>query len=143
MPKLWSRRTKACTALESAQVALIRTAHKLDDKVRKLEAANKPVPETLRKPVESEDESVTAELVPDAQRPKMRLKPSWAPFSLGWLGVGEKVDAVTYYRTEIEECTRQLTSKRRQLERDILTPGNADDYYKPLSSAFICFNQQM
>lgn len=144
MPKVWQRRINACQELEQNQVALIRTALKIDDKIRKLEEQNKPIPESLRDPATAgEDMSATAELVPDASRPKMRLKPSWAPFSLGWLGVGEKIDAVRYYRKEIEECTIQLTAKRRQLEQDILTPGNADDFYKPLSSAFICFNQQM
>ncbi|BEJ13586.1 hypothetical protein CspHIS471_0307600 [Cutaneotrichosporon sp. HIS471] len=144
MPKVWQKRISACHALEDAQTTLIRTANKIDDKVRKLEAHNKPVPESLRTPAkEGENGTATAELVPDASRPKMRLKPSWAPFSLGWLGVGEKVDAITYYRNEVEECTITLTKQRKQLEHDILTPGNTQDFFKPLSAAFICFNQQI
>ncbi|BEI90642.1 uncharacterized protein CcaverHIS019_0307120 [Cutaneotrichosporon cavernicola] len=144
MPKVWQKRISACHALEDAQTALIRTANKIDDKVRNLEAHNKPVPESLRAPSkEGENGTATAEIVPDASRPKIRLKPSWAPFSLGWLGVGEKVDAITYYRKEVEECTITLTKQRKQLEHDILTPGNAQDFYKPLSAAFICFNQQI
>ncbi|GMK56864.1 hypothetical protein CspeluHIS016_0307040 [Cutaneotrichosporon spelunceum] len=147
MPKVWQQRINACHALEDAQVALIRTANKMDDQIQKSHNDSKPSAEdshTSAKAGENDTEAAeAAEIVPDAWRPKVRLKPSWAPFSLGWLGVGQKVDAITYYRAAVEECTIQLTAKRKQLERDILTPGNADDYYQPLSSAFICFNQQI
>lgn len=115
LPKLWDRRLKACSKLESAEVALLKKAQA----------------------------QVGAE-VPQNQRPTMRLKPSWAPFSLGWLGIGEKVDTITWARNEITTCTQELTVKREALATGIDGGTNSPtDEYPPLSSAFIMFNTQM
>ncbi|ORY32218.1 hypothetical protein BCR39DRAFT_523325 [Naematelia encephala] len=166
MPGLWERRNKAAVKLESAEVKLVKLAREhhaqTKDKVAKLEKKGKPVPEALTGPVNPDllksKEHGSAEtgtvanhthltladqLVPRAKRPTIRLKPRWAPFGLGFLGIGEKVDAVDWARKEIAECTEGLDKSREQLLKDVNTPGMGEETYPPLNSAFIHFNQQI
>ncbi|KAK8869970.1 hypothetical protein IAR55_000540 [Kwoniella newhampshirensis] len=83
------------------------------------------------------------QLVPRNKRPTIRLKPRWAPFGLGFLGIGEKVDAIDWARKEIVYCSAELEKSRDRLMRDVQSPGTSEDHYPPLNSAFIHFNQQI
>ncbi|WWD10359.1 hypothetical protein V865_008494 [Kwoniella europaea PYCC6329] len=83
------------------------------------------------------------QLVPRNKRPTYRIKPKWAPFGLGFLGIGKKVDAIDWARKEIQYTTTELEKGRELLEQDISSPGTSADHYPPLSSAFIHFNQQI
>jgi hypothetical protein len=170
MPDLYNRRDVATKKLESAQVKLIKMAQQHRDKTRekitKLEKQGKPVPEDLRGPVNPDllkpvgtpgiaergdvafpmDEATLSradQLVPRGQRPTTRLKPSWAPFGLGFLGIGQKVDTIHWARKEIAECSEGLEKSREQLRLDVESPGTKEDNYPPLNSAFIHFNQQI
>ena len=158
---MWERRTKASKKLESAQVKLIKLArqHRIDTdkKIAKLQAKQKPIPQELEGPVNpsllragdgaapssAKTLGLADQLVPRSKRPTKRLKPSWAPFGLGWLGIGQKVDTIDWARKEISECTDRLEKGRKQLMKDINTSGVGDETYPPLNSAFIHFNQQI
>ncbi|WWD15753.1 hypothetical protein CI109_100175 [Kwoniella shandongensis] len=83
------------------------------------------------------------QLVPRNKRPTYRLKPKWAPFGLGFLGIGEKVDAIDWARKEIVYCNAELQKSRERLMQDVESVGTSEDYYPPLNSAFIHFNQQI
>ncbi|OXG22073.1 hypothetical protein C366_00971 [Cryptococcus neoformans Tu401-1] len=83
------------------------------------------------------------QLVPRSKRPTHRIKPKWAPFGLGFLGIGQKVDTIEWARKEIAYCTAELARSREQLQKDIESPGTEHDKYPPLNSAFIHFNQQI
>ncbi|RXK37761.1 hypothetical protein M231_05010 [Tremella mesenterica] len=139
MPDLWSRRLAACKKLESAQVDLIKIArkHRSDTQraIAKLEAKGKPIPDTLT--------ALVDQLVPRSKRPTIRLKPKWAPFGLGFLGIGQKLDTVEWARKEIADCTAGLAEGREHLKADILSPGAEEDKFAPLNSAFIHFNRQI
>jgi hypothetical protein len=158
MPDLWERRKKATAALESAQVKLIKLArqHKVETeaKIAKLQKKNKPIPESLTKPVnaqllenhDNEQEkqlSLADQLVPRGKRPSRRIKPKWAPFSLGFLGIGQKIDVIEWAQKEIQEVQPKLEAAREQLRRDTEQEGIGEEVYEPLSSAFIHFNQQI
>ena len=134
MPGYHERRNKACQMLESAQVSLIKLAQKGktarekkgDDKI---EVDN--------------DIPLVDQLVPRAKRPTFTKKPKWAPFGLGWLGIGQKIDKIDWARNEIALCTQALESGREQLHNDVKSVGYEQDYYPPLSSAFVHFNHQI
>lgn len=162
MPKLWERRMKAGAMLEKAEVQLIKLAqkHKVDTeaKLAKLEHKKKPIPETLAGPANPDliskeaapgkriDQSMLGradQLVPRSSRPTMKLKPYWAPFGLGFLGIGQKVDKIDWARREVAECSEGLERGREQLRKDVNTIGIGQEYYPPLNSAFIHFNQQI
>ena len=159
MPNLWDRRKTATAALESAQVQLIKLArqHKVETeaKIAKLQKKSKPIPESLNKPVnaqlleaqDNEDRekqlSLADQLVPRGKRPSKRLKPKWAPFSLGFLGIGQKVDVIEWAQREIQEVQPKLLAAREQLKRDTEQEGIGEEVYAPLNSAFIHFNQQI
>ena len=161
MPGLWERRAFAAKRLEAAEVKLIKLARTHREKTRaqiaKLERKGQPVPEELRSPTNPlpKEEDVTNghvgpnslnladQLVPRSQRPMLRVKPKWAPFDLGFLGIGTKIDTIDWARKEIEEVEPQLERSRAQLRDDALSPGSEGDTYPPRSSAFIKFNQQL
>ena len=161
MPGLWERRAFAAKKLEAAEVKLIKFARKHREKtqaeIAKLENKGKLVPEDLRGPanplpknedgtngeVEPKSMRLADQLVPRSQRPTLRLKPKWAPFSLGFLGIGTKVDTIEWARKEIEEIEPQLEKSREQLREDALSPGTEGDTYPPRSSAFIRFRSQI
>lgn len=90
-----------------------------------------------------EDLGRADQLVPRDKRPTHRIKPKWAPFGLGFLGVGQKVDTIDWARNEIATCAAGLQEGREQLHRDVQSVGTEDDVYPPLNSAFIHFNQQI
>lgn len=150
MPALYERRLAATTKLENAQVALVQKAfkrrHNHELQVAKAEKKGKeppPLEPATKHGADGAELSLADELVPHSERPTMRLKPSWSPISLGFLGIGEKVDVIHWARKEISECTDQLDRSRDQLGRDIANVGIAGDNYPPLNSAFILFNQQI
>lgn len=160
MPGLHEARLKASAKLESAEVSMIKLAFKTkkerEHEIEKYTKKNKPVPENLTGPINPEllsAENGTADpkslaladqLIPRKKRPTMRLKPSWAPFGLGWLGIGEKVDTIEWARAEIARTSEELAKSRQQLEADINQPGvGEEEVYPPLNSAFILFNQQI
>ncbi|ORX39718.1 hypothetical protein BD324DRAFT_597224 [Kockovaella imperatae] len=153
MPDLWDRRTKAAQKLESAEVSLIKAARKRraqnQAKIVKLQAKGKPIPDSLTGPANPdlidkvEQLSLADQLVPRSQRPTMRLKPKWAPFGLGFLGIGEKVDTIEWARKEILEVEPALQKCREKLQDDIRKEGSEGDFFPPRSSAFIRFNQQI
>lgn len=150
MPDLYNRRNTATTKLENAQVQLVQKAwkyrHKHDQRCAKLEKKGKeapPLEPATKPPTDGTELSLADQLVPHKERPTMRLKPSWSPIGLGWLGIGEKVDVIHWARKEIAECTDQLDRSRDQLGRDIANVGSEGDVYAPLNSAFILFNQQI
>jgi hypothetical protein len=90
-----------------------------------------------------EDLGKADQLVPRDKRPTHRIKPKWAPFGLGWMGVGQKVDTIDWARNEIADVSVRLQEGRDQLHRDVQSVGTGDDVYPPLNSAFIHFNQQI
>lgn len=90
-----------------------------------------------------EDLGKADQLVPRDKRPTFRIKPKWAPFGLGWMGIGQKVDTIDWARNEIATCTATLQEGRAQLQRDVQSIGTEDDHYPPFNSAFIHFNQQI
>ena len=159
MPALWERRNFAAKKLEAAEVKLIKLARKHRDQtnqeVAKLQKKGKPIPDALMGPVnpqllDSKDGeaardpsmlSLADQLVPRKKRPSMRLKPSWAPFGLGFLGIGKKVDTIEWCRKDLAQVDPALQKAREQLRNDVETPG--EDVYPPKSSAFIQFNQQI
>lgn len=165
MPDLWESRTKASQKLESAEVKLVKLArkHRLETEKQKakLEAKKKPVPEQLvgqvnpqllQSPESHSEDGATNnskalvladQLVPRDKRPTYRIKPSWAPFGLGFLGIGQKVDTIEWARKEIAGCTEGLEKGRTKLQKDIDTPGIGTEMYPPLNSAFIHFHQQI
>lgn len=134
MPAYHDRREKACKMLESAQVTLIKLAQKgkteKDKKGDTTTEIEKDIP-------------LVDQLVPRSKRPTFTQKPKWAPFGLGWLGIGKKIDKIDWARKEIALCTEALTKGREQLKEDVNSVGAEQDYYPPLSSAFVHFNKQM
>jgi hypothetical protein len=81
-------------------------------------------------------------LVPKDRRPRHRLAViSWLP---ALPLVGKSVDSIDWARAEVTRCNEILAAGRIQWREDIATDENsADDYYKPLNSAFILFHQQI
>ncbi|KLT42385.1 DUF221-domain-containing protein [Cutaneotrichosporon oleaginosum] len=152
MPDVYDRREKACKILESAQVELMKKAcmrkRKLAREIKKATRKGRPIPEHCTAPANPPNEdgtplSLADELVPRKDRPLHRLKPHWAPFRLGFFGIGEKVDAIEWAQKEIVECTALLTEERQKLAKDIDTPGFSNENYPARSSAFVHFNQQI
>lgn len=168
MPDLYDRRLTACRKLEAAQVDLIKAARQIkadrEAKIAKFEDQGKPVPEDLKREpianpdlqqrsVNEQDEegrpfsaptlSLADRLVPRSKRPFFRVKPKWAPFGLGFLGIGTKKDTIDWARKEIAECNAGLAKGRHQLDVDTTNDGADQDYYPPLSSAFVHFEKQM
>lgn len=152
MPSVYDRREAACALLESSQVTLMKKArqrkNKLAREARKVTKKGRPIPDHCTDPANPPNEdgtplSLPDELVPRKERPQKRMKPKWAPFGLGWLGIGEKVDAIDWARKEIAECTAILSEERAKLAKDIDTPGFSNEHYPARSSAFIHFNQQI
>lgn len=133
MPDVYDRRLAACNKLESAEIALIKTALKLNKKAHggQVVLDEKPV-----KPVDPESavSHITDGLVPPNQRPTHRLP------VLGFLPFGRKVDTIDWCKQEIVETTALL-----EKERDTLTAeeGTKDEKYPPLNSIFVLFNQQI
>lgn len=152
MPSLWERRNKATAVLESAEVKLMKDAGKrkyqMAKKARKLHKKGHKIPDSFNDPAnplpeDGSEQSLADYLVPRSKRPTKRLKPKWAPFSLGFLGIGEKVDAIDWAREEIATTSKLLSEERKQLAQDIDSPGQERDVYPPLSSAFVQFHQQI
>lgn len=143
-----------------------------ENKKEKLENKGKPIPDILVKPINAdmlapykatnessaaaaengdgpaallkpEDLGKADQLVPRSKRPFHRAKPKWAPFGLGFLGIGQKIDTIDWARNEIASTSAVLQEARDQLRRDVTSEGTEDDVYPPFNSAFILFNQQI
>lgn len=128
--------------LESAEVKLIKLAAK--EKVEREKKASSGKGPAENGAVEVDKSlPLVDQLVPRAKRPTFRQKPKWAPFGLGWLGIGTKLDKVEWARKEIAMCTEALERGREQLRNDVISSGADQDYYPPLSSAFVHFNKQI
>jgi hypothetical protein len=134
MPGYYERRIKACQMLEKAQVTLIKLAQKGKQEREKKGDDKMEI---------DNDIPLVDQLVPRAKRPTFTQKPKWAPFGLGWLGIGQKIDKIDWARKEIALCTQALESGREQLQSDVNSVGAEKDYYPPLSSAFVHFNHQI
>jgi hypothetical protein len=152
MPDVYDRREEAVKVLEQAQVELIKKArmrkNKLAREAKKATKKGRPIPEHCSQPANPPNEdgtplSLADELVPRKERPLHRLKPKWAPFGLGFFGIGQKVDAIEWAQKEIVESTAILAEEREKLAKDIDTPGFSNENYPARSSAFIHFNQQI
>ncbi|BEI94337.1 uncharacterized protein CcaverHIS019_0607960 [Cutaneotrichosporon cavernicola] len=152
MPDVYDRRETACKVLETAQVALIKKAqlrkNKLSREAKKATHKGRPIPEHCTASANPPNEdgtplSLADELVPRKDRSLHRIKPKWAPFGLGFFGIGKKVDAIEWAQKEIVECTAILKEEREKLARDIDTPGFSNENYPARASAFIHFNQQI
>jgi hypothetical protein len=120
--------------LESAQVSIIKAAMK--DKQTKEKKGDTKVESDKSLPL-------VDQLVPRNKRPTFTQKPKWAPFGLGWLGIGTKIDKIDWARKEIALCTEALEKGRQQLQNDVNSEGAEQDYYPPLSSAFVHFHKQI
>jgi len=157
--------------LENAQVKLIKTAQKIkanrEKKREKLEKKGKPLPSTLREPInpeitnEKQEVSPSAQvlreiastdappmtlveadkLVPRDQRPTHRIPGQRLPFALPW--TVEKVDTIDWTRKEIVRTGIELEKSRQVLAEDIVKEGIGQETYPPLNSAFLLFNQQI
>jgi len=134
MPGYYERRIKACQMLEKAQVTLIKLAQKGKQEREKKGDDKMEI---------DNDIPLVDQLVPRSKRPTFTQKPKWAPFGLGWLGIGQKIDKIDWARKEIALCTQALESGREQLQSDVNSVGAEKDYYPPLSSAFVHFNHQI
>jgi hypothetical protein len=134
MPGYYERRIKACQMLEKAQVTLIKLAQKGKQEREKKGDDKMEI---------DNDIPLVDQLVPRSRRPTFTQKPKWAPFGLGWLGIGQKIDKIDWSRKEIALCTQALESGREQLQSDVNSVGAEKDYYPPLSSAFVHFNYQI
>lgn len=149
MPEYYDRREKACKMLESAEVKLIKLARQEKvDKEKKAAKAQKKKGGQENGNAELADDAdkslpLVDQLVPRSKRPTFRQKPKWAPFGLGWLGIGTKIDKIEWARKEIGLCTEALERGREQLRNDVISSGAEQDYYPPLSSAFVHFNKQI
>jgi hypothetical protein len=171
MPGLHSARVNATKKLENAQVQLIKTARKIkanrQNKMEKLEKKGKPIPPTLREPINAEitDEKTEVspsakvlreiagndappmdlveadKLVPRNRRPTHRLPGKRLPFALPW--TGEEVDTIDWARKEIVRTGIALERSRQVLAEDIVREGIGQETYPPLNSAFLLFNQQI
>lgn len=149
MPEYHERRQKASKMLESAEVKLIKLARQTKlDKEKKANSGKEKKDEQTNEGgavAEEGDKSLPLvdQLVPRSKRPTFRQKPKWAPFGLGWLGIGQKIDKIDWARKEIVLCSEALERGRQQLRNDVISSGAEEDYYPPLSSAFIHFNKQI
>ena len=144
LPGIYDRRMTACSKLESAEVALLRTAATLRrERIKKGE----PQADAESAPVEA---VIT---VPKDQRPTHRL---------GFLGLwGEKVDSIDWVREEIRICSQLLDEGRKIIDQEAeakeagcsskgkdailrTAKGNGQESrYRPMNSAFITFNRQI
>jgi hypothetical protein len=134
MPGYHERREKACKMLESAQVKIIKLARTEREQQEKKGDTKIEI---------DKSQPLVDQLVPRAKRPTFTQKPKWAPFGLGWLGIGTKIDTIDWARKEIATCSAALERGRETLQNDVNSEGSEQDYYPPLSSAFVHFNSQM
>ncbi|KAG8826088.1 hypothetical protein FRC18_010140 [Serendipita sp. 400] len=139
LPDVYDRRLKAANKLESAEIALLKTALKLNKKANKGTVApdNHPAP-TEGKKQSKMLESATAHpvdaYVPPGDRPTHRLP------VLGFLPFGKKVDTIEWATKEIQDTTEILEKERALIAEQ---EGRAGEKYPPLNSVFVLFNQQI
>jgi calcium permeable stress-gated cation channel len=165
LPDVYKARNKAISKLELAITQLLATATKMyinqdiaeakarlkanktegnAEKTKRGPSTESTVPLT---PVQGNDleraVSRAEALVPKEKRPRHRTKTaSWLPFAIPF--TGQVVDSIDWARSEIIRCNEILAAGRVQWREDMATDDDsADDFYKPLNSAFILFNQQI
>lgn len=144
LPDLYDERLKACSKLESAELALIKMAAKLRKKQLKKEGKTEKDAGQL----EANDIAAAAdELVPREKRPTHRLKPGFLPFGLPF--VGKKVDSIDWAKQEIVRTTQELNEGRAALEAEDLLKFSQGETskkalnYPPVNSAFVLFHNQI
>lgn len=127
---MYERHTQAANKLESAENALMQTAAKLAQKLKKdavaavpsrsaMPTAEMQMAETEGRPLThrsigdpESNLSLVERLVPQKKRPSHRLPLRFMPFALPF--VGEKVDTINWARDEIV-ATNELLAKGRTL----------------------------
>ncbi|EDR08235.1 uncharacterized protein LACBIDRAFT_297697 [Laccaria bicolor S238N-H82] len=124
LPDIYDRRLAACSKLESAETALLRTAAKLRLKDEK---ANGPKSEKSQEANIEEAPTAQAIEVPVGDRPQHRL--GSIPF------IGKKVDTIEWARQEIAECTRLLDEGRARIREadEAHAPHDDDDLFSASS----------
>ncbi|KAG8811094.1 hypothetical protein FRC19_004102, partial [Serendipita sp. 401] len=133
LPDVYDRRLKAANKLESAEIALLKTALKLNKKANKGTVApdNHPAP-TEGKKQSKMLESATAHpvdaYVPPGDRPTHRLP------VLGFLPFGKKVDTIEWATKEIQDTTEILEKERALIAEQ---EGRAGEKYPPLNSGIL------
>lgn len=120
LAEVYDRRIKAVKKLEAADNKVIKLANKLVRK-KKVDANGD---ENLDATEKMQDTPVLAKYIPEKKRPTHRL--GKIPFT------GQKVDTISWALEEIESTTKELERERQDVSK-----------YKPKSSAFILFNDQI
>jgi hypothetical protein len=142
LPDVYDERLQACNKLESAELALIRTAAKIRRKQIK-KAGKKSEPAEL----EANDAQLADQLVPRKKRPTHCIKPKFLPFGLPF--IGKKVDSIEWAKEEIIRTSEVLKEGRATLEDEDMhkmSQGEASKKsftYPPVNSAFVLFHNQI
>lgn len=131
LPDLYERRLKASDQLESAEIALLKSALKLKKK-----ANGGKLPKTNESPNIESGTRATDPFVPPNERPAHRLP------VLGFLPFGKKVDTIEWATQEILDTTQQLEKERDVLASEVGTQVHKSKY-PALNSVFVLFNQQI
>jgi hypothetical protein len=130
LPDLYERRLKASDQLESAEIALLKSALKLK------KANSGKLPETSDNPT-SKVEGV---------QPMHSYLPMSAPHRLpvlGFLPFGKKVDTIEWATQEILDTTQELEKERDILASEVGAQDHKGVKYPALNSVFVLFNQQI
>jgi hypothetical protein len=167
LPDVYQARRKALAKLESAETQLLATAMKIhqqqsgaQNKSQQQKSAGRSKAEKPARSPSMESSSPLSPtspglgsdleravsraevIVPKQRRPRHRLAPTWLPFSLPY--TGKVVDSIDWARSEVVRCNEILSAGRAQWREDMATDEDSvNDFYQPLNSAFILFNQQI
>jgi hypothetical protein len=132
LPDLYDRRLKASDQLESAEIALLKSALNFTKK-----ASGGKLPETSNTPNIEGGARATDAFVPLNERPTHRLP------VLGFLPLGKKVDTIEWTTQEILDTTQELEKERDILASEVGTLDHKSVKYPALNSVFVLFNQQI
>lgn len=162
LPEVFNQKLKAINQLEAAETKLLVTAAQVakeqesKGEVTPSAKARSNLMEKQQRPMSRESTvplspavdveralSRAEAIVPKERRPRHKVKSfSWLPFGIPF--TGQMVDTIEWARSEISRCNAILRDGRAQWRQDMATDDDsADDFYKPLNSAFILFNQQI
>jgi len=132
LPDLYERRLAASDQLESAEIALLKSALK-----HRKKANGGKLPDTNETPNIESGTRATDAFVPPDERPTHRLP------VLGFLPFGKKVDTVEWATQEILDTTQELEKERDILASEVGVQDDKGPKYPPLNSVFVLFNQQI
>ena len=160
MPDVYTSRLNACNKLESAEIALLKTAAKIQAKKDKKAGKDVDLPANDRSQDSlnaERDLSLADKLVPRDERPTHRLPLGFLPFSLPL--IGKKVDSIDWAKEEIERTNKELTEMQAVLAKEVASTTRSSrlfnmslqevvkelnqQTYPPMNSAFVLFNNQM